>query len=85
MDLVISKSHTQYARRGSTFSCPAAKALRALGFKEVAVDEGGATLDGKRYKFPKELRTVIENYDMSGDDFKHGTYRIPGLKRPSKK
>lgn len=83
MNLVISKKHTTYARRGNTFSCPAAKALRELGFKEVSVDETGATLDGKRYKFPKKLGNVIEAYDQ-GEAFVHGTYRIAGLRKPSK-
>jgi hypothetical protein len=84
MDLVISKKHTAYARRSAAFSCPVAKALRELGFKAVAVEGPGAMVDDQYYPFPSRLRAAIFSYD-GGATFKCGTYRIPGLKKPSNK
>lgn len=83
MDLVISSKHSSYARRGNTESCPAARALKAAGFKHVSVDHTGADIEGKYYKFPKGLSNAISAYD-SGEAFKLGTYRIVGLKAPVK-
>lgn len=81
MDLTISKKHSHYARRGQNKSCPAARAFKSAGFKTVDVAYGSATLDGEYYELPATLENAIRSFD-DGEQFRHGTYRIAGVKRP---
>ena len=87
MDLVISKSHTSRASRDNALRCPAARAFKAAGFEHVRVDGFYMHyVDNGKYKkaeLPGTLFDAIAKFD-NGGEFKIGTYRIAGLKRPVK-
>lgn len=87
MDLVISKAHTSRATRDNAIRCPAARAFKAAGFEAVRVD--GINMyyvvndKYKKVKLPGTLSDAIAKFD-NGGEFKIGTFRIAGLKRPVK-
>ena len=85
MDLTITRAHGRKAERGSYTNCPAVKALKAAGFTDVRVTETEARVDGASFDLPQTLVDAILDYDDGTAAFRYGTYRIPGLKRPSTK
>jgi hypothetical protein len=58
-------------------------ALRDVGFSDALVDAKAINADGKWRKMSKTLIAVISDYDK-GEPFRTGTYRIAGLKKPTK-
>lgn len=97
MDLIINRRHVAQGSPNTSDGCPAALALRSVGFLDakvttvpaqirVATDNtqcGGPGIKWEVFTMPKSLRDVINRYD-GGGLFKVGAYRIIGLRRPNK-
>lgn len=92
MDLTINRLHASRGKRKRIMMCHTALALKAEGFIGVRVDGTSVELrrPGERryeagcYNLSDRLSNNITKYD-EGKPFKTGTYRIAGLKRPTKK
>lgn len=96
MDLRINRAHARLARRpGPVSTDPVSEALICAGFGYAETATSSESLTGKGfvyvepeyqdYPLSKRLEKVLAAWSDESKPFKVGTYRIPGLKRPTRK
>lgn len=63
LKIKVSRVHIKKGKKGSTKSCPIARAIRSLGYKNIAVSSCDIQINDHVYDIPDKVSDFIEQFD----------------------